>query len=398
MSKIKLKRLPERRHVKRADTWDLSSLFPDDNAWEKALRQYESRIEGFETFRGKLGQDAATLAACVQYDLDTDRLGERLDVYAHLRAAEDRANSHYQAFVARLVNIATRAGQAASFIRPEILAIPAKKLAGFLDAEESGPYRLLLERLLRYRKHTLGKKEEELLAMQGEMAQTSRQTFRQLHDADLKFGFVTNEQGERVELGNATFMQLLMSPKREVRRTAFHQYYGQFQSHENTLAATLNGSIQTDVYYARARQYESSLAAALFPDNVPQTVYDNLIAAVRARLPAVHRFYDLRRRKMRLKDIHHYDTYVPILSELRQRHTWAQAVAVTVKALEPLGSEYGGVLEGGLLGRWCDRYPNRGKQSGAFSSGSYDGDPYILMNYKPEVLDDVFTLAHEAGH
>jgi oligoendopeptidase F len=136
----------------------------------------------------------------------------------------------------------------------------------------------------------------------------------------------------------------------------------------------------------------------LFPDHVPQTVYDHLIAAVRDHLPAVHRFYDLRRRKMRLKDIHHYDTYVPILSELSQRHTWGQAVAVILKALEPLGSEYGGVLEAGLLGRWCDRYPNRGKQSGAFSSGSYDGDPYILMNYKPEVLDDVFTLAHEAGH
>ncbi len=230
------------------------------------------------------------------------------------------------------------------------------------------------------------------------MAQTASRAFRQLHDADLKFGSVANERGEQVELGNATFPQLLQSPQRTVRRAAFQQYYRQFQAHENTLAATLSGSIHNDVYYARARGYESSLAAALFPDNVPQAVYDNLIQAVRGRLPAVHRYYDLRRRKMRLKDIHHYDTYVPILAQQSVRHTWDEAVHFVLDALQPLGTEYAAALAGGLRGRWCDRYPNRGKQSGAFSSGSFDADPYILMNYKPDVLEDVFTLAHEAGH
>jgi oligoendopeptidase F len=257
---------------------------------------------------------------------------------------------------------------------------------------------LLLERVVRFKKHTLGKREEELLAMQGEMAQAANKAFRQLHDADLKFGFVNNEKGERIELSNATFSALLMSPKRRVRRSAFHQYYQQFKAHENTLAATLSGSIQKDIYYARARNYDSALAAALYPDNVPQSVYDNLIEAVNRRLPAVYRYYDVRRRKMRLKDIHHYDTYVPILSGLATRRTWRQAVSLVVGALAPLGNAYTAALEQGLSGRWCDRYPNRGKQSGAFSCGSFDGDPYILMNYKPEVLEDVFTLAHEAGH
>jgi oligoendopeptidase F len=191
---------------------------------------------------------------------------------------------------------------------------------------------------------------------------------------------------------------LLQSPQRSVRRAAFHQYYRQFQAHENTLSATLSGSIQTDAYYARARGYDSALAAALFPDNVPRAVYDNLIQAVHRRLPAVHRYYDLRRRKMRLKDIHHYDTYVPILSQLNASRTWDEAVALVIDALQPLGDGYAAALSAGLGGRWCDRYPNRGKQSGAFSSGSYDGNPYILMNYKPQVLEDVFTLAHEAGH
>jgi len=230
------------------------------------------------------------------------------------------------------------------------------------------------------------------------MAGTARKAFRQLHDADLKFGFIKNEKGERIELSNATFQGLLLSPKRSVRRAAFHKYYDQFEAHENTLAATLNGSIQKDVYYARARGYEGSLAAALFPDKVPQAVYDNLIESVHRHLPAVHQYYDMRRRKMRLKDIHHYDTYVPILSELSTRRSWKQAVSLVVRAMAPLGDEYGSVLERGLAGRWCDRYPNRGKQSGAFSCGSFDGDPYILMNYKPDVLEDVFTLAHEAGH
>lgn len=398
MGMTKIRKLPLRDEVHPADTWDLSSLFADDAAWEAAFRKWERRLAGFQRFRGRLGNDPATLAACLKFDCDMERRGERLGCYAHLKAAEDQANSRSQAMVARLQNVATRAAEAASYIHPEILAIPAAKMNQFLGAKELQPYRLLLQRILRFKKHTLGKKEEQLLAMQGEMAQTARKAFRQLHDVDLKFGFVTNERGEQIELGNATFLQLLQSPQRSVRRAAFHQYYQQFQAHENTLAATLSGSIQTDAYYARARGYESALAAALFPDAVPQAVYDNLIQAVHRRLPAVHRYYDLRRRKMRLKDIHHYDTYVPILSQLSSSRTWDEAVALVVDALQPLGHEYTAALSGGLCGRWCDRYPNRGKQSGAFSSGSYDGNPYILMNFKPEVLEDVFTLAHEAGH
>jgi len=393
-----VKSLPTRRQVKKADTWDLSRLFPNDEAWETALGEFEKQIGGFARFQGKLSQDAATLAACIEFDCHLDRLGERLGVFAFLRMSEDQSNSTYQRMVGRFQNVATRAAEAGSFIRPEVMAIPGKKLEAFLAEAPLEPYRLLVERLLRYKKHTLGKKEEQLLAMQGEMADAASKAFRQLLDSDLKFGDVRNEHGDRIELTNATFSQLLISPKRNVRRTAFHQYYAQFDGHKNTLAATLSGSVQKDVYYARVRSFDNSLAAALFPDQVPVTVYDNLITAVRKNLPALHHFYDVRRRKMRLKEIHHYDTYVPILSELSTRHTWSQAVRAVIKSLEPLGDEYCATLEQGLNGRWCDRYPNQGKQSGAFSSGSYDGDPYILMNFKPEVLDDVFTLAHEAGH
>ena len=394
----KIKQLPLRNQVRHSDRWDLGSLFDDDQAWEAAFTKWEKRIARYAGFQGKLAKDAETLAACLKFDLDFDRAGERLGTYAFLKTAEDTTDGEYQRMQGRYINVASRAAQAASYIRPEILAIPAAKMKKLLADNRLSRYRLLLERLIRYKPHTLGKKEEKLLALQTEMAQAAGQIFRQLHDADMKFGPVKNEKDQWVELSHATYGTLLHSPKRSVRRVAFQKYYRQYADHRHTLTAALSGSIQRDVYYARARNYPSALEAALFSDRVPVEVYDNLIASVHRHLPALYRYYDVRRRKMKIRDIHHYDTYVPILAELQTRHTWKQAVELVIAALEPLGSDYCGVLEGGLEGRWCDRYENRGKQSGAFSCGSFDGDPYILMNYQPDVLDHVFTLAHEAGH
>jgi oligoendopeptidase F len=398
-SRPQSKTLPPRSKVKVEDQWDLGSLFPSDADWETAFQKWKKLIPRFAKFRGTLNDGAKQLAACLKFDEEFDRLGERIGVYAYLKAAEDQANSDSQRMRGRVQNVASEAAQAASFIRPEILAIPAKKLKDFMAAKELARYRLVLERIERYRPHTLADGEERLLAMQSQMADASNHIFRQLNDADLKFGMVQDESGGEVELSHSSFSSLLHAPNREVRKAAFYQYYGVFAAHENTLAATLNGSVQRDVYYAKARGHESSLAAAVFPDNVPAAVYDNLIAEVRRRLPALYRYFDLRRRKMRLKEIHHYDTYVPILSDLDQKRSWKQAVEAVMGSLEPLGAEYCKMLEAGLTTeRWCDRYPNRGKQSGAFSSGSFDGAPYILMNYQPTVLDHVFTLAHEAGH
>ena len=394
----KAKKLPARGQVKPADTWDLSSLFPNDEAWETAFTKWEKQIPRYEKFRGTLGDSPAALAKCLRFDSQLDRAGERIGGYASLKSAEDTANSQYQRMVGRFQHAATRAAETASFIRPEILAIPVARLKKFLAAKALRPYRLQLERLMRYKPHTLSRGEEKLLAMQSEMAGAASRMFRQLTDADLKFGLLRNKQGRELELSHSTFSVFLHSPDRAVRRQAFHQYYDQFTCHENALAAALAGSVQKDVYYARARGFPSAREASLFHDNMPLSVYDSLIAAVHAKLPALYDYFELRRRKMRLRDIHQYDTYVPILSELDTRHTWNQAVDAVTEALEPLGGEYCRVLQAGLRGRWCDRYPNQGKRSGAFSSGSYDGWPYILMNFQPDVLDHVFTLAHEAGH
>ncbi|HZZ27507.1 MAG TPA: oligoendopeptidase F [Pirellulales bacterium] len=394
----KIKQLPPRSKVKPSDCWNLGSLCKSDGAWETSFKKWEREIPGYEKFADRLGESAKSLAECLEFDIRLDCEGERLGTYAFLKTAEDTANSTYQRMIGRYRNAASRAGQAASFIRPEIMAIPTGTMKKFLAAKELAPHRVSLERLLRYKPHTLTAGEEKLLAMQAEMSETSNNVFRQLADADLKFGLVKNEKGQQVELSNATFSVFLHSPKRNVRKAAFHQYYAQYKGHENTLAAALAGSMERDVYYAKARGYKSALGAALFHDNMPASVYDNLIAAVHKHLPALYRYVDLRRRKMKLPDIHHYDTYVPILNELEKHHTWDQAVKVILESLAPLGNDYCGALSRGLNNGWCDRYPNQGKQSGGFSSGTFTGDPYIMMNYQPEVLDHVFTLTHEAGH
>ena len=390
--------LPPRNEVKPADCWDLTSLCVDDDAWEADFKKLEEQIPVYGSFRGRLAESAEVLHAALVFDSEFEQIAERLGTYAFLKTTEDQANSKYQALKARYQNLAVKASQAASIMRPEILAIDADFFAELLEDDRLELYRLQLERLVRYRAHTLSDNEERLLAMQGEMASAAGNAFRQLNDADLRFGEIEDHTGRSIELSHATFGQLLISPQRKVRRKAFDQYYSQFSAHENTLAATLCGSIQRDVYYAQARNYSSSLEAALFPDNVPVDVYENLIGAVRDALPKVHHYLEVRQRKMNLKDLHHYDTYVPILSEIDKRHSWDQAVDVVLESLAPLGSEYTTALESGLRGRWADRYPNRGKQSGAFSCGSFTGDPFILMNFKPEVLNDVFTLTHEAGH
>jgi oligoendopeptidase F len=393
------KTLPPRSKVKQADTWDLTAIFRTDDEWETDFKRFEKQIKGFAKFRGKLASSAATLAKCLAFDSAVDRAGERLGIYAYLRSAQDQGDSTAQRRRGRYQHAATQAAENASFIRPEILAIPEKKIAAFMKSKELAPWKLVLERIVRYRPHTLSQREEQLLAMQGQVASAPSTIFTQLNNADLKWPLVKDEKGQLIELGHSSFSKLLNSPKRSVRKEAFHTFYTQYDAHKNTIAASLTGSVQRDAYDAKVRGYRSSLEAALFPDKVPLKVYTNLIDTVRKNLPAVHRYYDLRKRAMKLPAIHHYDTYVPILSSIEKHHTWEEAVAVIIEALTPLGEEYCETLRAGLTAdRWCDRYPNAGKQSGAFSYGTYDTHPYILMNYQPTVLDHVFTLAHEAGH
>jgi oligoendopeptidase F len=390
--------LVKRSDVSEKDTWDLKPLFPSDAAWERAFKDIEKRIKGYAKFKGKLGGSAKVLRACLEFDSATERAMDRLAVYASLKMCEDLTNSKYVAGEARVTNLASRAMQVSSYIAPEILALPQKKLDQYLKSKELEPYRFNLEKLVRQKPHVLSEKEEKLLALNAEASMATSNIFEQLENSDLKFGKISDADGRETELTNESFRPFLESPSRAVREKAFRQYYAEFEAHKHTLAATLAGSVHNDVFHARSRGYKSCLDSALFADNVPRAVYSNLIKTVRANLPVVHRYYDLRRRALKLPDIHHYDTYVPILSDLKARHTFDAAVALILEALKPLGPEYLKVLEKGFASRWVDRYENKGKRSGAFSSGMYDSPPYMLMNFKEDVLDDVFTLAHEGGH
>ena len=391
--------LPKRSEVPVEHTWDLARVFKTDAAWERAYGKFEKMVDGFADFRGKLGRSAQQIRACCEFESELEQFAEKLGVYAFLKASEDLANSTYQGMVARFTYAATKAGEAASFIAPEIQAIPQQKMAAFMKSPLLEPYRFQLEKLLRYRPHILSEKEERLLAMQGEVAGSASRIFDQLNDTDLDFGQLKNEKGETLDLTQSSFRVFMESPKRSVRKAAFHQFYGEYEDHANTLAAALSSSVLQDIYQARARNHPSAREAALFSDIVPVSVYDSLIDAVHANLDTMYHYLDVRKRAMRLKEIRAYDTYAPIVKSGPVHIPYEEAVETVCAAAEPLGASYVKVLEQGLTkGRWVDRYENQGKRSGAFSYGAHGTPPYILMNYQSDVLDSMFTLAHEGGH
>jgi oligoendopeptidase F len=246
--------------------------------------------------------------------------------------------------------------------------------------------------------HVLSVAEERLLALGSVALSGYDDAFSQLTDVDMKFGVLTDETGREAPLTQSSFSSFLVKRDHELRKRAFHQFYTEFRDHQYTLAASLAYSVKADVFHARARHYSSALEAALFPDDVPSAVYDELIRSVRANLKPLFRYFDLRRRALDLRELHHYDTYVPLVPEIETRTTFDQAVEMVLAGLAPLGKEYVDILREGLRGRWVDRYESKGKRSGAFSSGSYGAPPYILMNYREDVFADVYTLAHETGH
>ena len=284
-----------------------------------------------------------------------------------------------------------------SYFDPEIQAIPDERMAAFLQHPALAEFQVWLRKLLRFKPHVLSEKEERLLALQIESNQTAANAFSVLTDVDFDFGTIPTKEGPR-PLSHATFSTYLQSPDRELRRVAYERYYAKYEEHKTTLAVLYEGQVQLDRYAARVRNHAGARAMALFPDDMPVAVYDNLVATVHAGLPVLHRYYELRRRALSLAELHHYDVRVPLVADLTWHHTYDQAVDVVLEALAPLGEEYRRELARGLRGGWVDRYENKGKASGAFSYGSFAAEPYILMNFKEDLLDDVFTLAHEAGH
>ncbi len=392
------KTIPERKDVAASDQWDLSPLFDTDDAWEQAFNAVQTDLEGYSAYQGRLGESAAVLREAIEFDLDLSRRLERLYTYAHLKNDEDKSNQVYLGLYQRAVSLYTRASELSSFMRPEIMAVDEERMTAFRESAELADYRFYLEKILRLREHTRTPAEEELLAMSREMAQTAGQVFGQLDNVDLKFGTLADDQGREMELSHGNFTTFLQNPARNVRRQAFFQYYERYEQHKNTVAAALGGSIKGDLFYARSRRYDDCRAAALFSDRMPAAVYDNLITTVRGNLAPLFRYFDFRRQALGLENLHFFDTYVPIVKDVDFQMPYQEAVDTCVAALAPLGEDYTRTMAAGLNGSWVDRYENRGKRSGAYSSGCYDSPPYILLNYEAGNINSLYTLIHEAGH
>ena len=390
---------PLRTEIPESDKWDLTPLYTSDEGWEEDFSNLQKSYAGITSFRGKLGESADELAKCLEFEKSIDLLADQLNQYAALSVSGDSSNAEALAREARLDSLMVRVGEAFSFISPEIQEIPDEKFEAFLAHPTLADWTIPLRKLRRRKTHTLSAAEERLMALGSSAVRGHSETFSQLTNVDMLFGTLKDAEGNDRELTQSSFSSFLQQRDPAVRKVAFHQFYKEFSEHRFTLASSLANSVRADVFYARARNYPSAREAALFADDVPVTIYDNLISTVRGNLDALFRYFELRRRVLKLEEIHHYDTYVTMVENVKTDVSWDEAVERVMASLTPLGSEYMETLAHGLRGgRWCDRYENKGKRSGAFSYGTYTSPPYIMMNYKADVFSDVYTLAHEAGH
>jgi oligoendopeptidase F len=383
--------------VAQSDRWNLSKLFENDAAWEEALAELEALTGKIQSFKGTLGKSAPALADFMDFFRDFGLLEERLAYYADLRQCEDEGADDARVMSGKLTMLAAKAAAEMSWSIPEIQAIPNPKIEEYLKNQRLADYRIYITRLLRWKPYILTEAEERILAMEGEAGGIIPDVFSVLTNVDLDFGTVETPDGER-PLTQSTWSVFMESADRNLRKRAFSSFYKQFGTHKTTLAALYSGQVKKNVIRARIRGFDSAREEALFPDNVPVSVYDNLISTISANLAPLHKYYNLRKRALKLDTLSHYDVYAPIVTHASRKTSWDEAVAMISEALSPLGSGYVDTLRNGLLGGWADRYENKGKRSGAFSAGSYSADPYILMNYKEDSIRDIFTLAHEGGH
>ncbi len=389
--------IPLRKDVPAKDKWDLSTIYADVSEWEKDLELLPSLVDRVAEFKGKLGSDSATLLAAYKADEAYNRVLENVYHYASLLNESDHSESSYQEMDNRAMMAYSQGCAKLSFFVPELLSIPDETISEWIEKPEFADYRISIKKTLHQKPHVLSEKEERILALQNEAAQTAQTTFNLLNDVDMNFGTVTVE-GKELPLTHSTWSNFLENQDREVRKQAYEKFYKAFEDHANTLASLYAGSVNNDIFHARARGYKSSLDAALYDDKVPESVYRNLIDTVHKNFDALHRFYALRKRVLGVEKLRHYDVYVPLVKSVKTDLPYEEAVEICRKALAPLGKEYTDTLCEGLLNGWCDRYENKGKHSGAFSSGCYKGYPYILLNYKSNSIRDLFTMAHEGGH
>ncbi|MCJ7991881.1 oligoendopeptidase F [Priestia megaterium] len=394
----KVKKLPSRSEIKVEDTWKLEDIFASDDAWEKEFEEVKALIPQMEKFKGKLGESAQTLYDALQEQDQLTMRVSKLYTYAHMRYDQDTTNSFYQGLNDRIKTLYTQIASALSYVTPEILSIEESKIKKYMaEHKELKLYAHALDEITRERPHILSESEEALLAQASEVLGSSSNTFGMLNNADLEFPSIKDENGEEVEITHGRYIRFLESSDRRVREEAFKAVYETYGKFKNTFASTLSGTVKKDNFSARVRHYNSARHSALSTNNIPEEVYDNLVKTVNDNLHLLHRYIDLRKKVLGIEELHMYDLYTPLVKDVKMEVTYEEAKDYILKGLKPLGEDYLNVLKEGFENRWVDVHENKGKRSGAYSSGTYGTNPYILMNWQDNV-NNLFTLAHEFGH
>ncbi len=390
--------LPKRSEVKEEDTWDLSDMYASDEAWEEELGRIKTKAEDLVCMEGKVGASAADLLKAMDLSAELEQMLSLAFNYAERLYDEDTGNNAHQAMVAKIMSIYADLGSRTAFVDPEVLAIDEKQLETFYREEPKlEPYRKRIAEIQRLKAHRLSAEMEKLVALTMEMSQTPSDTFGLLNNADMTFPEIKDENGKTTRLTHGRFVPMLESADRNVRKEAFKQYYSEYKKYLNTYASLYNGQVKQQIFYAKARKYDSTLVASVDANNVPPVVYHNLVDTVNKNLDKLHRYVALRKKYLGVEELHMYDIYTPMIADAARKYTFDEAKAIVLEALEPLGAEYVAKVKEGFDNRWIDVYENQGKRSGAYSAGEYGTHPYVLLNFNGS-LDNVFTLAHEMGH
>ncbi|MBZ0269049.1 oligoendopeptidase F, partial [bacterium] len=383
--------------------WNLADIYEDDAAWEADFAKAEKMAEEMaglqETHSGKLAGSGKAILELQHRSEEMEGLIDRLYLYAGLKGDQDTRVSEYQGFVQRLQRLGTEVGASMSWVEPELLAIPRKKLQGYLDNTKGLKiYQHQFDDMWRQQEHVLSEKEEKILSLAGELAGGPSAVYGQMMNADLSFGSFLDENGEEVEMTRARYGKYMKNPNRDVRERAWNVYYDGYERYLHGATASYAASVKKDIFYTKARGYESCSQRALDADNVPVEVLDNLIATINDNFDAVRRYNLIRKRMLGVDTLRHWDSYVSLTPDMDEEITYDEATKIILAGLKPLGEDYVNDLHTALTSRWIDVYENEGKRSGAYSWGSFSAPhPYMLLNYENR-LDDVFTLAHEGGH
>ena len=387
----------QRNEINEKDTWDLSTIFETDQKWEEELALLTEDTKQAASLEGHLLDSAESLLDITECYLDLSRRLEKLYVYAHMKNDQDTRVAKYQEYYAKAMALYSQLDQVFSFYEPEFMAITEDQYQNFLTEEPKlQPYKHFFDKLLQNKDHVLSQREEELLAGAGEIFGAASETFAILDNADIVFPFVKDEDGNEVQLSHGVYMRLVESKNREVRRGAYEALYATYEQYQHTYAKTLQTNVKVQNYRAKVRNYKSAREAALAANFVPESVYDNLVSAVRKHLPLLHRYLALRSKILGIPDLKMYDVYTP-LSSVEYSFTYEEALKKAEEALSVLGEDYLSRVKRAFSERWIDVYENQGKRSGAYSGGSYDTNAFMLLNWQDN-LDNLFTLVHETGH